>query len=76
MMNSNAIQPDIVVVEYQPLDFRNAMITLSFDLLYAVVGHVQEPQIVHGIVDAEYVGRHLGHKVAGEYQHLRSETQE
>lgn len=74
MMKSNAIQPDHVVVEYQSFDVRNVMITFSFDLFYAVVGHVQETQIVHGAVDAEYVGRQFGHKVAGEYQHLRPDT--
>lgn len=51
------------------------MITLSFDLFYAVVGHVQESQFVHGAVDAKYICWQLGHSVAGKYQHLRSETQ-
>lgn len=41
-MKPNAVQSDIVVVEYQTFDGQNVMVTLAFDLLYIVVGHVQE----------------------------------
>lgn len=69
MMDPNAIQIDLVVVEYQPLDIGNTMITLAFDFSYTVVGHVHVPQ-VHGAVGTEYVGRQFWQKVSGEYQHL------
>lgn len=55
MMEPNAVQSDFVVVEYQTFDGQNAMVTLAFDFLYVVVGHVQESQFVQRILP-EYVG--------------------
>jgi len=74
-MKSNVVQSDLVVVEYQSFYGRNMMKTLSLDLLYSVVGHVQETQFFHGAVDAEQVRRHYWQRVASENQHLRKKTQ-
>lgn len=40
MMESNAVQSDLVVVEYQPFYGRNVVIALALDLSYAIVRHV------------------------------------
>lgn len=55
MMKSNAIQSDLIVVQYQPFDSRYTMKTFSFDFLYTVVGHVKESQFIHGTVGTKYV---------------------
>lgn len=40
MMESNAVQSDLIVVEYQSFYGRNVVIALTLDLSYPVVGHV------------------------------------